>query len=140
MIRSETRNRLHRLSRRGLAVLVALSLNLAAIPCSMAIEAGESNAHCPSVGAREAGHDDSRDVPMPPECIMMQSDCCKPGEVPPNKRRGVDKNPDQDLPVYVAAEPRPRLHAAVAVADDTGPPDPDYRRPPLHKLLCVYLD
>ncbi len=140
MIRTGTRNYLRRLSRQGLAVLVLLSLNLAAMPCSMALEPSEANAHCPSLGGQEMAHHGDDKAPMPPDCIMMQSDCCKPGQVPLDSRGGVDKNLDQDLPVLVLAENWPALNTLAVVGNDARPPDPGNHFPPLRKLLCVYLD
>jgi len=111
-------------SRRVQAVLLAAFLNLALVPCTMALE------------VIEEGHDC-----CPPELNLELSQCCVLDDVSVDKRDGVLElwdAPDYDV---IAIGPLDELVARVPVyhSSATDPPDPPDRVESRHKLFCVYL-
>jgi hypothetical protein len=110
--------------RRGAALLLAVLLNLALVPCTMALEVAEDTHH---------GHDC-----CPPKPQLDTSECCDVDE--PNVAPRDDQvTPDKDPAGAVPAE-LPGVAAAAqehtAAAD---PPDPPVSCRALHELYCVYL-
>lgn len=109
-------------SRRALAVLLAVFLNLALVPCTMAIEVVEEGHDC-----------------CPPELKLETSECCEVDDISVDVRGGVEP---EDLPDYefAAAPSIASGFAAVPprymVADS---PDPPGKPTALHELFCVYL-
>ncbi|MDJ0751139.1 MAG: hypothetical protein QNJ11_16750 [Woeseiaceae bacterium] len=114
-----------RAPRRAAAILLAVLLNLALVPCTMALEVVEEGHDC-----------------CPPKLGLEPSECCKLDDVSVDTRDGAIKlDPDRDagamLPasyVDVSGAALPHCHAL----DD--PPDPPARSVALHKLVCVYLN
>lgn len=110
--------------RRAAAVLLAVLLNLALLPCSMALEVVEEGHDC-----------------CPPELRLDTADCCEIDEANVGARNGSIKF---DSPDFETAAVTALAHEHVAPKHDylatAGPPgDP----PPvvaLHKLNCVYLN
>lgn len=109
-------------SRRVLAVLLAVFLNLALVPCTMAVEVVEEGHDC-----------------CPPELKLETSECCEVDDISIDARGIVEP---EDLPDFVfagvssmgigfAAEP-----SRYYLAD---PPDPPGDSASLHKRLCIYL-
>ena len=108
--------------RRAAAVLLALFLNVAMIPCSMAIEVIESEHDC-----------------CPPELQIKASECCELDTVSVDARDGLFESQDgvEAGPVPFAGStilPTPPRYSAA-----TDPPDPPGTCADLNKLFCVYL-
>ena len=114
-----------RLGRRRVgALLLAVSLNLAIMPCAMAlVDAEQAHDCCPS------------------EIQLEVSDCCALDDVSVDGRAGTvktDKFPD--LAALPATAVAPDLDPAFARnVPNVEPPDSPGNSPPLHKLFCVYL-
>jgi len=110
--------------RRAWAVLLVALLNLALVPCTMALE------------VIEEGHDC-----CPPELQLELSQCCEIDDVSVDKRDGLLElwdTPDAD---DIATVP---LHDLMALASErrfsaSDPPDPPDRAETRHKLFCIYL-
>ncbi len=109
--------------RRVLAVLLAIFLNLALVPCTMALEVVESGHDC-----------------CPPELSLSSYECCAIDDVSVDRREGsIDfDHADIDMAAiperqYVPTTLATRYSAA------TDPPDPPDRSVAIHKLNCVYL-
>jgi hypothetical protein len=109
--------------RRVTAVLLAVFLNLALVPCTMALEVVEEGHDC-----------------CPPELRLDPSECCQIDVGTSDARSGVIKA-DLDggesfaAPAYADLDElsAPRSHA---LAD---PPDPPHPQRDLNALFCVYL-
>lgn len=111
-------------ARRGYAVLLVALLNLALVPCTMALE------------VIEEGHDC-----CPPELNLEFSQCCELDDVSVDKRDGLLElwdTPDHD---DIASGPLDKLVARVPVihSSATDPPDPPDQVENLQKRFCVYL-
>ncbi|HNP64675.1 MAG TPA: hypothetical protein PKH39_12135 [Woeseiaceae bacterium] len=127
-------------SRRLLAVLALFSLNLAAMPCTMALEAVSDSGHCPSMSEQVMTQADHHQPIVEKDCFSMQSDCCSAGGVALESRGGADKL-QKDVQFAVSVSPPwPTLLAHPVPVDDLRPPDLKVSFPPLHVLNCVYLD
>ena len=110
--------------RRVSAVLLAICLNLALVPCTMALEVVEQGHDC-----------------CPPEIQIESSECCELDDASVDARSGkleLDDSPDQDaLPSLAFSEAfiaAPARHPA-----SVDPPDPPGYSPPLYDLYCSYL-
>jgi len=110
--------------RRVYAVLLAVFVNLALLPCATALEVVEEAHDC-----------------CPPELNLESSECCEVDDATVDKREGVLKpwdSPDSDdlatdaSGMRVVPAPARRLSAA-------DPPDPPPYAQPLHELFCIYL-
>ena len=110
--------------RRGAALLLAVLLNLALVPCTMALEVAEDAHHA---------HDC-----CPPKPQVDTSECCDVDEASVASR-GDGLSPDKDLAGAVPAEQPVAAAAAARHAAAADPPDPPAPRRALHKLNCVYL-
>lgn len=110
--------------RRAAALLLAVSLNLAIVPCTMALE------------VIEQGHDC-----CPPELQLEASECCELDDASIDVRSGLFEPDDQPEPDSLfgpaAAEALNNAHYRHTVGVD--PPDLPDNSPPLYKLNCVYL-
>jgi hypothetical protein len=110
--------------RRGAALLLAVLLNLALLPCTMALEVADDSDHA---------HDC-----CPPKPQLDTSECCDPEDASVASR-GDGFTPDKDLAGAVPAE----LPGVLAVAQKhtaaADPPDPPASSRALYKLNCVYL-
>ena len=111
-----------RFSRRGLTVLFAFWLNLALLPCAMAIETAQDGHDC-----------------CPPTVELQQIDCCELDAATSDKRGGKFESYD-DLVVVSTVVSWPSHHKADISENEVRPPDPANYSPPLHKIFCVYLD
>ena len=114
-------------TRRGATLLLAVLLNLALVPCTMALEVAEETHH---------GHDC-----CPPELQLDPSECCQIDVGSTDARTGVVK-PDLDDGGPVAAPAYEDLvQLPVRRHDDVDdPPDPPGVSPDLNALFCVYLN
>jgi hypothetical protein len=111
--------------RRGVAaLLLAVCLNLALVPCTMALEVVE---------VVKDGHDC-----CPPELNLEALECCELDDVSLDTR-GASKFDADDVAVVVAQPPMPAPIAARAHQAIVDPPDPPDCRPDLNKLYCVFL-
>ncbi|MBT8082422.1 MAG: hypothetical protein KJP08_03520 [Gammaproteobacteria bacterium] len=115
-----------RLGRRrgGAALLLAVLLNLALVPCTMALEVAEDSQHA---------HDC-----CPPKPQLDTSECCDVDEASVSTR-GDRVTPDNDLAQAVPAEVPGVAAVAPKYAAAADPPDPPEPHVALHKLHCVYL-
>lgn len=112
-------------SRRVAAVLLALILNVAILPCSMAIEAAEEKHDC-----------------CPPQIQLEASECCVIDDATLDARGArlwIDDDGGVEMPVAPAFADAPALHHVRSPAA-TGPPDRFVRPVPAHKLNCAYLE
>ena len=110
-------------ARRGVAaLLLAVCLNLALIPCAMAIEVAEDGHDC-----------------CPPELQLEPADCCQLDGATLDVRSTSKFDDDDRDAVLVSASPLlPSLaQPLLAVVD---PPDPPDLNPDLNALFCVYLN
>lgn len=110
--------------RRASALLLAICLNLALVPCTMALEVVEQGHDC-----------------CPPEIQLEAAECCELDEVNVDARSGAVK--PYDTPDVEAAPPPMSCRANPAHARyiaSVAPPDPPGNFPPIHKLNCVYLN
>ncbi|MDJ0710428.1 MAG: hypothetical protein QNJ14_08565 [Woeseiaceae bacterium] len=111
-------------SRRAAALLLAVLLNLALVPCSMAIEVVEEGHDC-----------------CPPELKYEPQECCELDDASIDSRSGSladDLTPD--LMQAAAGTPSARLVFSPAqVLASRDPPDPPGPSIDLHKRNCVYL-
>ena len=111
-------------SRRASAMLLAILLNLALIPCSMAIEAVEDGHDC-----------------CPPEITLEALECCELDDASVDSRSGTHKHdftPDLDVVLTGMPGGIPAMSPARDLAS-SDPPDPPSPSAALHKLHCVYL-
>jgi len=122
MIRLFGPRRNKRVTRKGRALLLAFWLNLALLPCAMAIETAQDGHDC-----------------CPPTVELQQIDCCELDSATADKRGGKFENYD-DLFVVSTVVPWPSLNKADVSENEIRPPDPVDYSPPLHKIFCVYLD
>ena len=122
MIQQFRRRRDGRFSRKGFAVLLTFWLNLALLPCAMAIETAQNGHDC-----------------CPPTVELQQIDCCELDAATADKRGGKFESYD-DLVVITTVVTWPSSHTADISLNEIRPPDPTDYSPPLHKLFCVYLD
>ena len=110
--------------RRVGAFLLVICLNLAIIPCAMALEAVEQGHDC-----------------CPTEVQLKASECCELDAASVDSRGAtlkVDNPPDQDA-LPVAAPFRTSGQVPDYFARCVDPPDPPGDSSSLHKLYCVYL-
>ena len=122
MIQQFRQKRDGRFSRKGLAVLLTFWLNLAFLPCAMAIETAQDGHDC-----------------CPPSVELQQIECCELDFATVDKRGGKVESYD-DLVVVTTVVSWPSLHTTGIAQSEIRPPDPADYSPPLHKLFCVYLD
>ena len=111
-------------ARRGVAaLLLAAILNLALVPCTMALEVVEDAHDC-----------------CPPELKLEPSDCCELDEVSIDVR-GAAKFDADELEALPLSEPfGANSVATVLWRAAVDPPDPPELRPDLNALFCVYLN
>ena len=114
------------LGRRRVSIfLFVICLNLALVPCTMALE------------IIEQGHDC-----CPPEIQIEPTACCELDDVSVDARSGTIKVYDSpDVEALPAPElPRHFYSAQQRQAPSVDPPDPPGESIPLRKLFCVYLN
>jgi hypothetical protein len=110
--------------RRVSALLLAVSLNLAIVPCTMALEVVEQGHDC-----------------CPPELRIESSECCELDDASVDARSGLLETDDQPESVALLG------HALAQTLNDwrvrytigVDPPDPPAHSPTLYKLNCAYL-
>ncbi len=107
------------------ALSLAVFLNLALLPCALALEVLEDRHDC-----------------CPPEINLEVFECCEIDDASLDSRGGVLKTDDTgDVePATAPALAGLQFAAARTSVDTTGPPDPPPRAVALHVLNCVYLN
>lgn len=137
MIQRGRQGTMNSASRRSLAVLVVVWLNMVILPCAMAFGNDQDCPNCVPAAEQEIAHYGQM---VESDCITMQSDNCYLGEFSTNSRGSKIKNLSGDLEML---PPPPRLGLALAgysvPASAVCPPDPIWALPSLHVLNCVYL-
>lgn len=108
-------------SRKGGAVLLAFWLNLALLPCAMAMEVPDEGHDC-----------------CPPTIELQQADCCDLDDITLDKR-DADFEDSGEVLVATTDSAWPSLQTLSLNWQAAKPPDPGNHSPPLHKLFCVYL-
>jgi len=109
-------------TRKGIALLLAFWLNLALLPCAIAVEVPAAEHDC-----------------CPPTIEMQQVDCCELDATLSDSRGDNDDNLDGQF--VASSDPAwPSLQTVDCSKHEIRPPDPGLHWPPLHKLFCVYLD
>lgn len=109
--------------RRVIAVLLAVFLNLALVPCTMALEVVEQGHDC-----------------CPPELTLTSYECCAVDDVSVDRRDGSIDVDHADIELAAIPEHQDvPTAAAIRYSAATDPPDPPDRSRALHKLNCVYL-
>lgn len=107
-----------------MAVLLTILVNLAIVPCTMAIEVVEEGHGC-----------------CPPEMKYEPQECCELDDVSVDTRGGAHENdflPDLDV-VVAGALPGLPLSSHEPLVASSDPPDPPDPPVVLRKLHCVYL-
>ena len=131
-------------------LLLALCLNLAILPCAMAL--GIDDQACPHSAIAEqgamdghhghsAGHADEGASQSHSDCMSAGSSCCDLAVASADSRWAKVKEGFDDEPWLVlntASPQQPVTSYAVVAAVD--PPDPPGTSVPRHVLFCVYLD
>ena len=122
MIQAFGQSRARTAPRRASAVLLAILLNMALIPCSMAIEVVEEGHDC-----------------CPPEIKLEALECCELDDANVDSRSGKhDLTPDLE-PVAAGVPHNVAALAPTPVHANSDPPDPPDPSVALHKRHCVYL-
>ncbi len=113
-----------RSSRRAAVALLAVFLNLALVPCSMAIEVVEEGHDC-----------------CPPELKLEAQECCELDDASVDSRSGTHEHDGSpDLDALATGEPADvSAFSAARFLASSDPPDPPGPSVPLHKQHCVYL-
>ena len=110
--------------RRAVALLLAVLLNLAIVPCTMAIEVEEEAHDC-----------------CPPELKYEPAECCELDDVSMDSRSAFqesDVTPDLDYAAAGTPTAVATFSPAIFLAS-SDPPDPPCGSVALHKQHCVYL-
>ena len=133
-------------------MLLALCLNLALLPCAMAL--GVDDQACPhgpiaEQGAMDGHHGHSavqavEDTSLShPDCMSAGSSCCDLAVASADSRGAQVKlresNDDEPWLVSITSNPLQPV-TSYAVVASVDPPDPPGTSVPRHVLFCVYLD
>ena len=124
MIQEFVEGRAVKAPRRATAVLLAVLLNLALVPCSMAFEVVEQGHDC-----------------CPEELKYEPQDCCELDDVSVDSRSGTfedDLSPDLE-PVPSASPSNVLVFSPARFLASSDPPDPPGPSVALHKRNCIYL-
>ena len=132
------------MARRVWGLLVVLCLNMAVLPCAMAVGLDSHEcAHCPPAEQHEMaahhGHDEQQ---LRSPCAEAQSQCCEFEAASIDTRAGKLKVRDTgDLEIVAMPSPAAdTARTALGVDVVIEPPDPPAAFPPRHLLFCVFLD
>lgn len=104
------------------ALLLAVCLNLALVPCAIAFEVAEEGHDC-----------------CPPELKLEPAECCQLDEATLDIRSS-SKFDDDDSGAVLAPAPRLLPELALPLIAVVDPPDPPDLNPDLNALFCVYLN
>ena len=125
------------------SLLAVLLLNMAVLPCAMALESDDHDcSHCPPADQQQmAGHDDHIAARAELPCATTVSQCGDVDEAGVDTRSGklkVKDSVDVEFFALPAIAELPTWHSG-QVATAAVPPDIHGGSPPLHVLYCVYL-
>ncbi len=127
-------------TRRIFGVLIVCWLNMAILPCAMALGDIE---HCPPTDDRVvhamAEHDGHQESNSQPDCDMVSSGCCDLDVTAFEGRSGAFKYSADECPAIAPIASWPVLNVVAASVHDAMPLRPDGHPTPLHVLNCVYL-
>ena len=135
-----------------LAVLLVFCLNLAILPCAMAL--GLDDHDCPhsppadehAMAGRHqghaAGHHESRQPELRSDCVTSAASCCDAATPSVDSRASQLKlkKDGNDQPTVATASQILLSTITYAPAVFADPPDPPGASVPRHVLFCVYLD
>jgi len=119
MIQRRIQNGVYSVPRKVVAAMLVLWLNLALLPCAIALEVAEVGHEC-----------------CPQSVELQQLDCCELDDVTHDHRDSVDLGGA----IAGSAEcksPLPPIQAMLRHVPQ--PPNPGGSSPPIHVLNCVYL-
>lgn len=124
-------------------MLLLVCLNLAMLPCAMAVEKDHDCPSCPPDHQQEIAshhaHDVDGDVA---NCVTAQPDCCELDQVSLDDRsQSVEKKSGENT-AFVVAPSLAELRSPAMQYErrSTGPPGLVRGSPRLHVINCVYLD
>lgn len=135
-----------------LSVLLVFCLNLAVLPCAMAL--GFDDHDCPHRPPADehpmsghhqghaAGHHESPEPELRSDCVTSAASCCD-AATPTIDARGSQlklKNDGNDQPIAVVFSQILSATITYTPAVFADPPDPPGASVPRHVLFCVYLD
>jgi hypothetical protein len=126
-------------TRRVFSVLIVCWLNLAILPCAMALNGSEPCPQVESASAAESAHQGHHAVQRQQDCAMLSTDCCDLGTTAFDGRNGKSENLSDDVSTSAAVVSWPSHDVARATFHDARPPDYGGYPAPLHVLHCVYL-
>ena len=132
------------MTRGVLGLIAVLWLNMAVLPCAMALEGGGDCPHCPppAVEHEMAVHHGHGDDHAKPSCATMQSQCGELEEASIDTRGSkLELKPTFEM-VFISTPPIAPLSAGMQgrITCSSDPPDISGSSPPLNVLFCVYLD
>lgn len=128
---------------RGMCALVSLIwLNLAMLPCAMALQQETICPDCPTDHEQKMpAHHEHGDSDLVPDCNTANSECCDFGEFTIDDRTQKSGKSDSEQIALVSDLASVNLSRHVSTtAFPTGPPDPTSGTKRLHAIFCVYLD
>ncbi len=128
---------------RGVTALVSLIwLNLAMLPCAMALQQEEICPDCPTGHEQQmSSHHDHDESNSAPSCSTEDTDCCDFGEFTVDDRgQKSGKNSGEQFALTSKFETAKLVRHVVSTVFPTGPPDPIPEAQGLHAIYCIYLD
>ena len=144
MILQHTQKSMTSASRRSLGVLAIFWLNLALMPCTMALESADVGSDCPPPAVEVMSQHQHHTMPEAAEpaadCLAMQSGCCAVADIALDTRTTIEKSGGDDIVVITAPPSWPPLVTFAAVERLDRPPNPHGHYPRIHVINCVYLD
>ncbi len=135
MIQQPVRRKVKSAPRRMFAVLVIYCLNLAVVPCAMALQGAEDCSHCPAMAEMPMAHHSDPGAEAMADWGSMQAECC-------DLEAAVHDNPSRKLdtiPAMVTFAPRPERRPNGIFRNVNRPLDPGSHSSPRHEIFCVYL-
>ena len=141
--RITARPRLATRRRTVIGLVTVLWLNMALLPCAMALQSAAMCPHCPPAEDHEmASHHGHGGHSEEPSRVTVQSECCDYEEVKIDARVIKPESCSAPLLFLIASPANTDLLQAAATQSHCtkDPPGHGGASPPLHVLNCVYLD